>query len=57
MSAALAAELSNDAEFYDDAPQPPSAAAAGFLQVDGADDFSSADEQLPDALEPRVAAP
>ena len=56
MSAALAAELSNDAEFYEDAPQPPLAAAAGFLQVDGADDYSSADEQLPDAPAPYVAA-
>ena len=56
MSAALAAELSNDAEFYEDAPQPPLAAASWFLQVDGADDYSSADEQLPDAPAPYVAA-
>ena len=55
MSAALAAELSTDAEFEIEAPQLPSSAVAGFLQVDGADDYSSADEQPPGASAAHVA--
>ena len=50
MSAALAAELSSDAALDDEPLQPhPAAAGGSFLQVDGADDLSSADEQPPDA--------
>ena len=47
MSAALAAELGNDDALDDTAPEPSSTDAARFLQVDGADDLSSADEELP----------
>lgn len=55
MSAALAAELSSDTALEDEALQAHTA-AAGFLQVDGADDLSSADEQLPDASAEHVVA-